>query len=258
VRWDSPFVLAVAGTVAVHVILVTASDAIVVTHPPGRWVAPPRVELVEVEVPPVVAPPPPPVAPPEPAPEIKPAPRPRVARAATAPVAKAPEPPPADRTETPVPSGGDEVVHMDDIAPAATGVGVAVGKRSTGHIGRGGTGGGTGAGSGAGSAEIAKPVSVATIKTRAMPKGDYGYFDAGKDYPSEARALGIEGAIRVRLVVDEQGKVKSQMLLNRLGHGLDELALKRAAEIDFEPARDTDDHPVTSVVVWTFTMTLPR
>ena len=257
-RWDSPFVLAAAGTFAIHVILVTASDAIVVTHPPGRWVAPPHVELVEVEVPPVVAPPPPPVAPPEPAPEIKPAPRPRVARAATAPVAKAPEPPPADRTEEPVPSGGDEVVHMDDIAPAATGVGVAVGKRSTGHIGRGGTGGGTGGSSGAGSAELARPVSVATIKTRAMPKGDYGYFDAGKDYPSEARALGIEGAIRVRLVVDEHGKVKSQMLLNRLGHGLDELALKRAAEIEFEPARDTDDHPVTSVVVWTFTMTLPK
>jgi len=102
------------------------------------------------------------------------------------------------------------------------------------------------------------PVSVATIKTRAMPKGDYGYFDAGKDYPSEARALGIEGAIRVRLIVDERGKVKSQMLLNRLGHGLDELALKRAAEIEFEPARDTDDRPVTSVVVWTFTMTLPK
>ena len=48
------------------------------------------------------------------------------------------------------------------------------------------------------------------------------------------------------------------MLLNRLGHGLDELALKRAAEIEFEPARDTDDRPVTSVVVWTFTMTLPK
>ena len=148
---------------------------------------------------------------------------------------------------------------MDDIAPAATGVGVATGKRSTGHIGRGGGGGGTGAGSGSGSAdELARPVSVATIKTRALPRGDYAYFDAGKDYPSEARALGIEGAIRVRLVVDERGKVKSQVLLNRLGHGLDELALKRAAEIEFEAARDTDDHPVTSVVVWTFNMTLPK
>ena len=249
--------LAAAGTLAIHVILVTASDAIVVTHPPGRWVAPPRIELVEVEVPPVVAPPPPPVVPPEPAPEVKPAPRPQVARTATAPPPRAAEPPPAP-TEQPVQAGGDEGVHMDDIAPAATGVAVAVGKRSTGHIGRGGSGGGTGAGSGAGSAEIEKPVSIAAIKTRAMPRGDYGYFDAGKDYPSEARALGIEGAIRVQLVVDERGKVKSQRLLNRLGHGLDELALKRAAEIEFEPARDTDDRPVTSVVVWTFMMTLPK
>jgi protein TonB len=178
-------------------------------------------------------------------------------RAATAPP-RAAEPPPADPTETPAPSGGDPVVHMDDIAPSATGVGVAVGKRSTGHIGRGGTGGGTGAGSGEGSAEIAKPVSVATLKTRAMPRSDYGYINVGKDYPPEARALGIEGAILVQLIVDEHGKVKSQRLLSGLGHGLDELALRRAAEIEFEPARDTDDRPVASVVVWTFRMTPPR
>lgn len=91
-----------------------------------------------------------------------------------------------------------------------------------------------------------------------MPKGDYGYIDAGKDYPPAARQLGIEGALRVRLVVDPEGKVTSAVLLNRLGHGLDELALRKAKEIQFEPARDTDDRPVTSVVVWTFNMTLPR
>src|SRR5690606_14025669 len=112
--------------------------------------------------------------------------------------------------------------------------------------------------SGAGSGEAPRPVSVATIKKRAMPKGDFSYFDASKDYPPEAKALGIEGQIRVRLVVDENGKVKSSVLLNRLGHGLDELALRRAKEIEFEPAIDTDDKPVTSVVVWTFNMTLPK
>ena len=52
--------------------------------------------------------------------------------------------------------------------------------------------------------------------------------------------------------------MKSAVLLNKLGHGLDELALARARQIEFEPARDTDDHPVTSVVVWTFNMTLPK
>jgi periplasmic protein TonB len=91
-----------------------------------------------------------------------------------------------------------------------------------------------------------------------MPRGDYAFFDAGKEYPAEARALSIEGAIRVRLIVDERGKVTSRVLLNKLGHGLDELALERAAKIEFEPATDSDDRPVTSVVVWTFNMTLPR
>jgi TonB family protein len=258
VRWQSPFVLATAGALAIHVLALTAGDALVVTHPARPWTPAPHVELVEVEVPPIVQPPPPPVAPPVPAPEpVKPAPRARVARAVPSP-SRAPEPPPT-QTETSVPSGGDEVVHMDDIAPGATGVGVAVGKRSTGHIGRGGTGGGTGAGSGAGSAdEVARPVSVATIKKLAMPKGDYGVFDVGKDYPAEARALGVGGPIRVRLVVDERGKVTSRMLLNRLGHGLDELVMKRAAEMEFEPARDTNDQPVVCIVVWTFRMELPK
>jgi TonB family protein len=101
-------------------------------------------------------------------------------------------------------------------------------------------------------------MSVATIKSRAMPKGDFSYFDASKDYPPEAKALAIEGVIRVRLVVDAAGAVKSAVLINKLGHGLDELALERAKKIQFEPAKDTDDKPVSSVVVWTFNMTLPK
>ncbi|MDQ3300179.1 MAG: TonB family protein, partial [Myxococcota bacterium] len=161
-------------------------------------------------------------------------------------------PPPTD-----VAPGGSDVVRMDDIAPAARGVPVAPGKPK-GPVGRGGSGGGTGAGQGEGAGEVAVPVSVATIKTRAMPRGDYGYFNTGADYPAEARQLGIQGAIRVRLVVDAAGKVTSATLLNRLGHGLDELALSRARTIVFDPAKDTDDRAVTSVVVWTFHMALPK
>ena len=62
----------------------------------------------------------------------------------------------------------------------------------------------------------------------------------------------------LELVVDATGVVKSATLLNRLGHGLDELALARAKAIQFDPAKDTDDKPVSSVVVWTFNMTLPK
>ncbi|HEX3764797.1 MAG TPA: TonB family protein [Kofleriaceae bacterium] len=263
-RWDSPLVLALAGTAAVHLVVVTAVDAVVVTHPPRPWVPAPHIELVDIEVPPQVKPlpPPPPAAvPPPTAPvePVKPAPRVHTARAVASPPRAAEPPPPPAPSEPAVPSGGEQVVHLDDVAPSATGVGVAVGKPVTGRVGRGGSGGGTGAGSGSGTSdEPPRPVSIATIKTRAMPRGDYGYFDAGRDYPAEARALGIEGAIRVKLTVDEHGKVTSRVLLTKLGHGLDELALKRAGEIEFDPALDSDNHPVTSVVVWTFNMTLPK
>ncbi len=254
-RWDSPFVLAFAGTLAIHVLLAVIADAIVLTHPAPRIELAPHVDLIEIDPPPILRPPPPPVAP-APQPEA-PKPAAIVAHHPVHAPAPAPEPPPIHEPPPPAipPSGGDPVVQMPDVAPAATGVAVATGGRTTGHIGRGGTGGGTGAGSGAGSADA--PVSVATIKTRAMPRGDYG-FASIKDYPEEAKQLGIEGQIRVRLIVDEHGKVRSSTLLNKLGHGLDELALKKAAGIEFEPARDTDDHPVTSIVVWTFTMTLPK
>jgi protein TonB len=258
VRWDSPLVLATVGTLAIHVLVVTAGDALVVTHPPRPPAPAPHIELVEVEVPPVLQPPPPPEpAPPEPAPPapVEPArPAPRASRPSPSRIQAAPEPTPEVQTEA-IASGGEQVVQMD-VPPSATGVGVAVGRPSAGRIGRGGTGGGTSSGSGAGEGQVV-PMSIAAIKTQAEAKGDY-QFDAAKDYPSEAKALGVEGDIRVRLVVDEHGKVTSRRLLNSLGHGLDELAMRRAAQFEFEPAKDTNDRPVASVVVWTFHMNLPK
>jgi len=257
--WESPFVLALAGAIAIHLLVGTFGDALVVLNPPRPTPPPPpKLELVDVEVPPVVQPPPPPVAQPEPPPEpVKPAVVPQhVAthappRAAEPPPPAAPPPPPAP-TST---EGGGPVVAMPDVAPSATGVAVAKGP-TVQRVGRGGLGTGTGAGLGSGSGEIAA-MSVATIKTRALPRGDYSYEES-KDYPADARRLGIEGKIRVKLIVDDTGAVKSAQLLNKLGHGLDELALARATKIAFDPAKDTDDKPVASVVVWTFNMALPK
>lgn len=263
-RWDSPFVLSIAGTIAIHLLLLVAADAITVYNPYRPAPPAPRIEMVEIEVPPaIVAEPPPPIAPVEPIKQPDPPPQPKVvaktqvkAMPAIAEPPRTTEPPPtADPNGLP---GGDQVVTLDSAQAGGIGVPVAVGKRTSERVGRGGQGGGTGAGSGSGAAEAPKPMSVATIKKRALPKGDYGYFDAGRDYPPEARQLGIEGPIRVRLLVDDKGKVVTRVLLNKLGHGLDELALKRAAEIQFEPALDTDDRPVSSVVIWTFNMTLPK
>jgi len=262
--YERPLVLATAGTLALHLLIAVAGYAVVVTHPYIPEKAAPHIELVDVELPePPPPPPPPPQAAPQP-PAPEPAPAPVVQKAVVksaphvAPRAETPPPP----TDTPPPAtnalpGGGPVVAMDLGADATGKVPVAIGHPPTGRIGRGGAGGGTGAGSGSGTAEVA-PMSVATIKKRAMPRGDYGYIDAGKEYPTEAKQLGIEGPVRVRLVVDDRGKVTSAVLLNHLGHGLDELALRKAREIEFDPASDTDDRPVASVVVWTFNMTLPK
>ena len=265
-RWDSPFVLATAGTIAIHLALITAGDAFVIYNPPKQPQPAPRIEMVDIEPPPVVKPPPPPVIkepeikPPDPEPVVE---KKTVARTQVRPQVRATEPPPPTRDEPPpiasdTPAGGDQVVQLENIAPSATGVGVAVGKRSSERVGRGGSGGGTGTGDGSGEGPPPPPRSVATIKKRAMPKGDFSYWSAGKDYPAEARQLGIEGKILVRLVVDDTGKVRSTTLVSKLGHGLDELALARAKELQFDPAIDTDGNAVTSVVVWTFDMTLPK
>lgn len=265
-RWDSPIALSAAGTIAIHLILFVMADAMTVYAPKNTKKPTPRIEMIEVEVPPVILPPPPPVVKePEPVPEPEP-PKPiepkRVIEAKTKEPVRTAEPPPTDEpppADPEPPSGGDQVVTLDSAGTGPGGVPVAVGRRTSERVGRGGAGGGTGAGMGSGaSAEPPKPVSVATIKKRALPKGDQSYFDAGKDYPVEARQMGIEGVIRVRLVVDENGKVATAVLLNKLGHGLDELALERSKLIEFHPAIDTSDQPVTSVVVWTFTMTLPK
>ena len=253
--WESPIALALMGAIAIHLIIGTFGDAVVVFNPlrPDPP-PPPKLELVDIEVPPVVQPPPPPVNQPVLDP-VKPQPSVAPMKIAThthsEPIAPPPEPPPPATQ----PEGGGPVVAMPDVAPGAKGIAVATGPVTT-HVGRGGTGTGTGSGTGSGT-EAPAPMSVATIKTRALPRSDYSYEES-KDYPAEAKQLSVGGKIRVKLVVDAQGNVKSAVLLNRLGHGLDELALSRANRILFDPAKDTDDQPVASVVVWTFDMSPPK
>jgi protein TonB len=254
----------VIGTCLVHVALLTGLDIA------GQWAVhhqPKPVETIELDdappplpkIPPLKLPDPPPPPPPDKAPDPAPTPPPEhhaVARVAThaQPVHQEPAPP---QPEEPQPQGGGSEPYRLPDGPTGN-VPIAVGH---GH-GTGGIGTGNGGGSGSGEAPtvvpVAAPVSIAAIKKRAMPRGDYSYFGAGADYPPEARQQGVEGTIRVRLVVDAAGKVVSKKLLNRLGHGLDELALERAGQIQFDPALDDHDQPVTSVVIWTFDFQLPK
>lgn len=129
-----------------------------------------------------------------------------------------------------------------------------------GPYGPGGKGPGTGGGGGdQGTAPAPPPpVSVAAIKRRAKPIGDTDFVDARDAYPPEAKRQSIEGQVKVRLVVDANGAVVERRLVKKLGFGLDELAMQLATRLTFEPAIDTNDEPVRSVVVWTFNFTLPK
>ena len=246
------------GTLIVHLVLGLAIGAAPRDEPePAPTMTMIKLDTRRPPPPPAlkVEPPPPvPVTPPPPTRAPPPTTRRSAPRQVTTTTTPPPlsEPPPTTTTTTPAP-GGAPVVTLSNVAPAAHGVAVAVGKPTDRRTGRGGSGGteGEAVGAGTGSA-VAKVVSVASIKKMAVPKGDYDYVST-KAYPAEAKQLGLGGVIRVQLTIDATGKVvKVRMLGKGLGHGLDELALTRARALAFEPALDTDDRPVASVLTFTF------
>lgn len=56
------------------------------------------------------------------------------------------------------------------------------------------------------------------------------------EYTQAARAANVEGRVRVELLIDEQGEVKSARVVSGLGYGLDEAALAAAQRMRFRPA----------------------
>ncbi len=179
-------------------------------------------------------------------------------------------PPPQEKaTEAPTPPAtpslpGGKVYRLDSLSPSAT-IPVAT-ANATGGRGSGAGGPGTGSGQET-SANSARdkgspgppvPVSIAMLKRRPVPIGNSDFFDARKNYPASAKQNGIEGKIRVKLVVNAKGRVIKRTLINRLGHGLDPLAMRLAKSLRFKPALDTQNNPVVATVVWTFTFTIPK
>jgi protein TonB len=258
---QSTLPLAIAGTLAVHLIVAVVMDVASVVGREEKHPKPPKLRLVDIKTDNIE-----PDRTPEPEPDPDPQPQP-VTKTDTMPRTVRPSPRASKSTQTapqetalPQSGGTGPVVKMEGITPAARGVPVPPGATPR-RPGGGGNGSGSGTGSGSGEGSGSGPpvvTSVASIKTPAEAKEGFDYFDARKSYPAEAKRLGVEGKLRVRLVVDAHGKVSQAKLLGTLGHGLDELALARARAIEFVPAKDSEDRPVASVVIWTFTFTLPK
>jgi len=257
------FVLAISATLFIHVAFaagLNAAEQLISKRPP-----PPAMQVTfEVHPePPPLPPPPPPVAeakPPEP-PVAAPVPPPRK----VASVAK-PAPTPANRPvkETPAPPAPGP---PDEAPPAPEKVyTLPEGTVALNNVPGGtanGTPGGTGKGPGkGGGASLGtdgtggpRPVALASVKSLPEPIGEYDY---DKDYPDEARKLGIEGQVAVRLLVDETGHVAEAKVAKGLGHGLDGKALELTRKIRFKPAKDDADKAVATWITWTVTFSLPR
>lgn len=84
-------------------------------------------------------------------------------------------------------------------------------------------------------------VQVATVPAKIIEK-------PAPLYTEEARRLRIEGAVRLQLRFTADGRVEIQDVLSKLGHGLDEQAVRVAQQIKFKPAQ-LEGRNVESVVV---------
>ncbi len=77
------------------------------------------------------------------------------------------------------------------------------------------------------------------------------------EYPAEARAAGLTGDVRVRLLVDEEGRVRQAKALADPGQGLAAAAESAARRhCRFRPALK-DGQPVATEIVFTFRFELP-
>jgi protein TonB len=83
-----------------------------------------------------------------------------------------------------------------------------------------------------------KEVSVrAVIKSKPLP-----------GYPREARPCGVQGAVKLRIILGADGEVRDEIeVLEGLPCGVTEEAIKAARRIEFEPAQK-DGRPVSQYV----------
>ena len=230
---------ATAVAIAFHGLLAVA----VVAVDPKRFRAEPPIEIdVEEKLPP------PEVKPPPPPPEDKPPPPPRVVH--RIPNAQPPPPsPPPPSEEPPPPSDApppDFGVSLNATAAGDSPVAVPVGqtlmtkpapKHKEAAVPSGdGTGGFV-------------PVAEIYIANHAelidAPSGE-------ENYPPEAKRLGIEGAVKLKLGIDENGKVVQVKLIERAGHGFDEAAVKAMRQARFKPAVTSDGKAVPCSIPWTY------
>ena len=93
------------------------------------------------------------------------------------------------------------------------------------------------------------PVADIYISKQAEPI----WVPGGEDiYPPEPKRLGIEGVVRLKVGIDETGRVVQVKVLEKVGHGFDEAATKAMRQAKFKPAVTSDGKAVPSVIIWSY------
>lgn len=208
-----------------------------------------QVAVVEAPRPPPPPEPEPPPSPPPPKPPeprkvvpVKPQPKPKVVPPPVAdPVTPPPElPPPTDAPPPP----NQEAAEVSDTPPVVIS-GISLSSTSTGGsfaVNTGNTLYGKPAEKAVDPAEV-KPYKAAEYSPPHMLSEMPVFLDnvdmstMRRFYPKEAREAEIERAVRVRLVIDDDGSVAEVKLLDDPGHGFGQAALRLAKLYRFKPAR---------------------
>ncbi len=224
-----------------------------VRPPVERRATPVSVEIVETRP----VPPPPPAPETRPEPETPPAPAPLPARRPPR-VAKAP-PPPSPRDAPPPPPRAEDAPPPPNQPPSEkpgpVRIGVSMSSTSVGGTYAAPTGNTL---YGKAPDRAGKPEGGPAPAERYLPPSQVtslpepvGCDIPKSEYPEEARRLGIEGEVKLRIVVDERGRVRDVTVLRDPGHGFGAVAQRSArAYCRFRPARK-DGAPVATQIPYT-------
>jgi protein TonB len=213
------------------------------TIDPSRFRADKPIEIdIEEKLPPPEVKPPPPPEPKPPPPEPKPR---IVHRLPTA--APPPEPPPPSeepaKADDPPPNFG---VSLSATTAGDSSVAVPVGQTLMTKPGPRAekpklpSGDGTG-----GIVPVAEIYIAQHAELISAPSGE-------DIYPPEAKRLGIEAVVPLKIVIDANGNVVQAKVLERAGHGFDEATLKAIKQAKFKPAFTSDGRAVPSSIIWRY------
>ncbi|MFN7130483.1 MAG: energy transducer TonB [Myxococcales bacterium] len=210
------------------------------------------VEFLVVEQPKPPEPPPPPPEPPkeEPKPEpVKPKPV-KVARVLPPPPKDAPPPPPQLKEVEPPPPNETPPPDAKPNAPVL--VGISMTSTST---------------AGGFAAPVGNTLYGATARVAPKPEEVKPYASATGRYvppykvstlpelvgevkapfPEEARKLGMEGEVLLKLTIDATGKVVAARVLKGAGYGFDEAALQAVKKFRFKPGTEGGEAIITEI-----------